>query len=450
MAVVSPPFRPHTDSANIRVRMAAPRSSSPLLLAAAVLGMGGALCSPDPGTVTTEVPADTAEGRTIQKVARHLRSTGLTVDITKLRVERKQRDATAPDLGAHLELGLRTQHVEILWQLRGILEASPPFRSVAGLREQAVAARLPEVRVYYAADRRAMVFVDAEQQDPPSLEAAVAGELVHAFYDQAAGGLAELLYEPQGLLDGIRVRRCLLEGHARLAELYTRHSTLDGLPAQALAALDPPPQHLHATLTETPCGAGAVYLHRRYEAGGWSAVLKAVRTPLPSTEQLMHPPKVDQDFPVNVAVPAWPEDEYEAPDPLGKATVVYEDVLGEQTIHRLLLERGTEPEQAFIAAVGWDGDRLRIYQHESGERVVVWRSVWDREVDAEQFAAAIAPKGIEPRAFRVERHGRVIDAVSCSRPEMAARIHTSLAARIGEPTAQPSDAASTAAIEASR
>lgn len=426
--------------------MIAPRSSSLLLLVAG-LAMGGAVCSPA-STVQPEPAANSDEERTIQKVARQLRATGVTVDVAKLSVERKQRDATAADLGGQLELGLRPQHVEVLWQLRTILEATPPFRSVGSLREQAVAVRLPEVRAYYTADRRAVVFVDAEQQDPPSLEAALAGELVHAFYDQAPGGLAELLYEPQGLLDGIRVRRCLLDGHARLAELLVRRSTLDRLEAKELAALDPAPVHLHATLSEGSCGAGAVYLYGRYQEGGWGAVLRAVRTPLPSTEQLLHPTKVDQDFPVNVALPAWPEDEYDAPDPLGKAEVVYEDVLGEQTIHRLLLERGTEPTQAFVAAVGWDGDRLRIYEHVSGERVVVWRSVWDREVDAEQFAAAIAPKGIEPRAFRVERHGRVVDAVSTAGPEMATRLHAALSARIGEPTAQPSDATSTAAIEA--
>jgi len=428
--------------------MVAPRSALLLVLAFAGPAMGGAICSPTPSTVPTEAPATNDEGRAIQKVAGQLRSTGITVDTAKLGVERKHRDATAADLGARLELGLRPQHLEILWQLRGILEATPPFRSVTSLREQAVAARLSEVRVYYAPDQRAIVFVDADKQDPPSLEAALGGELVHAFYDQAPGGLAELLYEPQGLLDGIRVRKCLLEGHARLAELYARRSSLDGLDAKALAELDPAPQHLHATLTETPCGAGAVYLYRRYQADGWGAVLRAVRTPLPSTEQLLHPSKVDQDFPVNVNLPAWPVDEYDAPNPLGKATVVYEDVLGEQTIHLLLLERGTEAAQAFVAAVGWDGDRIRIYEHESGERVVVWRSVWDRELDAEQFAAAIAPKGIEPRAFRVERHGRVVDAISTAGPEMATRLHASLTARIGEPAAQPSDAASTAAIEA--
>lgn len=432
--------------------MVAPRSSSLLVLvvagAFAVPAMGGALCSPTPSTQPTEPVANNDEERAIQKLARQLRATGVTVDTAKLDVERKHRDAAVADLGAQLELGLRPQQLEVLWQLRTILEATPPFRTVTSLREQAVAVRLPQLRVYYSADRRAMVFVDAKQQDPPALEAALAGELVHAFYDQAPGGLSELLYEPQGLLDGIRVRNCLLEGHARLAEVFARRSSIDGLDAKELAALDPPPQQLHATLTEIPCGAGAAYLHRRYESGGWSAVLRAVRTPLPSTEQLLHSAKVDQDFPVNVTLPAWPEDEYDAPDPLGKATVVHEDVLGEQTVHRLLLERGTEPAEAFVAAVGWDGDRLRIYEQESGERVVVWRSVWDRELDAEQFAAAIAPKGIEPRAFRVERHGRVVDAVSTAGPELAARLHASLAARVGEPSAQPSDAASTAAIEA--
>ncbi len=428
--------------------MPAPRSTS-LLLVVAALGMGGALCTPTPSTLPVEPTASTDEGRLIQKVARQLRTTGIKIDTTKLAVERKHREDVASDIPARIELGLRTQHMEVLWELRGILEATPPFRSVASLRADAAAVRLPDVRVYYAADRRAMVFVDAEQQDAAALEAALAGELVHVFYDQAAGGVAELLYEPQGLLDGIRVRRCLLEGHARLAELYVRHE-LDRLDAEAIAALDPTPQQVHASLSEAPCGAGARFLQRRYEAGGWAAVQRAVRTPLPSTEQLMHPSKVDQDFPVNVSLPSWPEDEYDAPDPLGKATVAYEDVLGEQTIHHLLLERGVEPELAFVAAAGWDGDRLRIYQHESGERIVVWRTVWDRELDAEQFAAAIAPKGIEPHAFRVERHGRVVDAVSTAGPKMATRVHASLAARIGEPTAQPSDASSTASIEASR
>lgn len=408
--------------------------------------MVGAECS-TPSTPPDEPDADTYEERAIQEVNRTLRPTGTGVDASQIAVEAKRREDTVPDLGTQLELGLRPEHMEVLLQLRTILEATPPFRSVDSLREQAVAARLPDVRVYYAANRRAMVFVDAQQQDAASLEQALAGQLVHVFYDQAPGGLSELLYEPQGLLDGIRVRKCLLEGHARLAELLVRHGSL-GLDDAARAELDPAPQHLHATLTETPCGAGAVHLYARHRQGGWPAVLKAVRTPLPSTEQLMHPSKVDQDFPVNVALPGWPQDEFEAPDPIGKATLVYEDVLGEQTIHRMLLERGTEPEVAFLAAVGWDGDRVRIYQHESGQRVVLWRSVWDRELDAEQFAAAIAPKGIEPRAFRVERHGRVVDAVSTDGPELANRLHATLSAVTNEPAAQPSDATSTAAIEA--
>lgn len=410
----------------------------------AILAGGGALCAPPPTAPT----AKTFEGRAIQKVGKTLRTVGITVDSEKLAVEVKARDQTTADLGPLLELGLRSKHVEILWQLRGILEATPPFRSVSSLRNEAVAARLPEVRVYYATERRSMVFVDAAEQEQEALEIALAGQMVYAFYDQSPGGLAELLYEPRGLLDGIRVRKCLLEGHARLAELLVRHDTLDGLDEEALAGLDSTPQHMHATLTETPCGAGARFLYARYLAGGWEAVLRAVRSPLPSTEQLMHPSKVDQDFPVNVAVPDWPKDEYGAENPFGQATMTYEDMLGEQTIYRMLIERGVEQTQAQLAAVGWDGDRMRIYEHESGEQIIVWRSVWDREVDAQQFATAIAPKGIEPRAFRVERYGRVVDAVSTNGPELATRLHAELAKRPGEPTAQPSDGASTAAIEA--
>lgn len=382
----------------------------------------------------------------VQSVNKRLRKTGVTVDTSKLLTESKQRDAAALDLGAQIGLGLRAEHMDVLWQMRRILEATPPIRSLKRLRSEAVDARLPGVRVYYATDRRAMVFIQADQQDTVSLEGAVAAELVYAFYDQGPGGLAEALYEPSGHLDGVRVRKCLLEGHARLAELLLRHGNIDNLSEEARAELGAPPLHLHATLTETLCAAGAEFLFARYREGGWAALLRAVRNPPPSTEQLIHASKVDLDFPVNVSLPGWPEDDGED-DYMGSAKLVYEDVMGELTMHRMLLERGVDPAQAQLAAVGWDGDLLRVYEHVSGERVFIWRSAWDREIDAQQFAAAIAPKGIEPRAFRVERHGRVVDAVSAS-PALASKLHQVLSARPSEPTAQPSDAASTAAIEA--
>lgn len=414
---------------------------------AAALACTGAVCGPDPGTRPPEVPADTAEGRIVQNANRSLRATGVTIDTTKLGVEDKRRDEIAGDLGARLEMGLRSDHLDMLWRLRGVLESTPPVRSLKTLRTMAVDERVPSARVYYAIDRKAIVFVEADQQETRAVEAAAAGQLVYAYYDQGPGGLSEALYEPEGKLDGIRVRQCLLEGHARLAEALVQHSTLDNLDADALAELDPSPLPLHATLSEAPCGPGTLFLLQRYRAEGWPAVLRAVRTPPPSSEQLMHPAKLDQDFPVNVSLPGWPEDEFEDPDPIGEATLVHEDVLGELTIHRLLLERGVEPPKAIEAAVGWDGDRIRIYDHGSG-KVIVWRSVWDREIDAQQFAAAIAPKGIEPRAFRVQRHGRVVDAVSTTGPELAERVHAVLAERTGEPAAQPADAASTASIEA--
>ncbi len=415
-----------------------------------MLGAGGMQCG-GPSTPPVEREPKTYEEAALEDVGRKLRAAGITVDARKLTVEVKGRGEILSDLDAQLDLGLQPEHVKVLWQLRAILEATPAIRSVRRLREEAVAVRLPAARVYYASDRRAMVFVDTEDQDDESLDVALAGQLVHVFYDQGPGGLAEALYEPRGELDGVRVRKCLFEGHARLAELLVLHDGLDDLDEETVAGLDPVPEHLHATLTETRCGPGARFLYERYREGRWEGVLRAVRNPPPSTEQLMHRNKIDQDFPVNVALPAWPVDEYDEYDeanPMGKAKLLHESVLGELTMYRLLLERALEPSQALRAVVGWDGDRLRIYEHETGEEMVIWRSVWDRELDAEQFAAAIAPKGIEPRAFRVERHGRVVDAVSTTGPEMAERIHQMLARRPGEPKAQPADAASTSAIEA--
>ncbi|MEX1365005.1 MAG: hypothetical protein AB1Z98_17890 [Nannocystaceae bacterium] len=414
---------------------------------AAALASTGALCGPDPGQQPTEAPADTPEERIIQKVHRQLRATGISVDVAKLRIETRARNEISADLGALLELGLRPEHVELLWQLRGVLESTPPVRSLSGLRRRAVEARLPSASVYYATDRRALVFVDPDEQDPEDLEGAAAGGLIYAFYDQGPGGLSEALYDAQGRLDGVRVRQCLLEGHVHLAQMLAWYGDLDQLDDEALEELDPPPTELFATLTETPCGPGSAYLWEKYVDGGWAAVLRAVRSPPVSSEQLMHPAKIDQDFPVNVALPRWPDDEFGDENPYGEATLVHEDMVGELTIHRLLLERGVDPGDAMRAAVGWDGDRVRTYEHASG-RVIIWRSAWDREVDAQQFAAAIAPKGIEPRAFRVERHGRVVDAVSGSDPELVGRLHAVLAARTGEPSAQPADAASTASVEA--
>ncbi len=411
-----------------------------------MLGAAGAICQGR--TDPPPQPQGTYEEQLVDAVGRELMVAGIAVDARKLAMEMKSVDEIHSDLDAQLDLGLQPEVVEVLWMLRGILEATPAINTVRRLREEAVAARLPGALVYYVTDRRALVFVDAEEVDEDVLAVALASQLVHVFYDQGPGGLTEALYDPRGELDGVRVRKCLFEGHARLAELLVRYGTLDDLDEIAISEIDPPPEQLRATLSESLCGPGARYLYNHYRQGGWEGVLRAVRNPPSSTEQLMHPAKVDQDFPANVALPRWPDDEFEDPDPMGVAKLVHESVLGELTMYRLLLERAVEPDTALRAVVGWDGDRLRIYEHETEGRVVVWRSVWDREVDAEQFAAAIAPKGIEPRAFRVVRHGRVVDAVSTPGPNLARQLHEVLSERPGEPKAQPADAASTSAIEA--
>lgn len=411
------------------------------------LGAAAPVC--DGPTEDPEPAARTPEGRAVQKARRQLQPTGAVVDLTRIAVENKPREQIGFDLDAQIAPGFSPEQIQSLWQLRGVLEATPPLRSVKSLRKQIVEARVPDTHVYYSIERKAVVFVEPDAQDQVALESAAAGQLVYAFYDQGPGGLPEALYDSLGQLDSIQVRSCLLQGHARLAELLAQNVPLDTLDQQGEATnLDIEPTHLHASFADSLCSPGARFLYGRYRDGGWPSVLRAVRNPPPSSEQMMHPAKVDLDFPVNVGLPNWPEDEYDAENPIGKATKVFDSVVGELTVHRLLVERGIEPRQALRAAVGWDGDRLQIYEHESGDRIMIWRSAWDRETDAQQFAAAIAPKGIEPRAFRVEQRGRLVDAVSTIEPDTATRLHELLRAHTSEPAAQPSDGASTAAIEA--
>jgi hypothetical protein len=46
------------------------------------------------------------------------------------------------------------------------------------------------------------------------------------------------------------------------------------------------------------------------------------------------------------------------------------------------------PESATEAAAGWDGDRYSVWAN-GDDDVVLWRTVWDSEADATEFAQAL-------------------------------------------------------------
>jgi hypothetical protein len=191
---------------------------------------------------------------------------------------------------------------------------------------------------------------------------------------------------------------------------------------------------------DVPCFEGALFVRDAFARGGWPAVMRAVSSPPPSTEMLVHANKIDVDFPVRVGLPDWRDD-------LGPAKLVRDDTLGELGVRRLLHERGWSSDEAYVFATGWDGDRLRVYELADGTDVVLWRLLWDREEDGVQFRNALAPKKDAPPQFwRVAHRGRLVQAVSASDENVANVLRDLLGGEL-PPAEEPADVASTEAAE---
>ena len=229
---------------------------------------------------------------------------------------------------------------------------------------------------------------------------------------------------PDGGRGGDRRARAMLERQGEQLD--------DVDPAQ----LEGPLAHLVSEQLSMPYTYGRRLLWDRWREGGWEAVRACFDHRPVSTEQVMHPEKRGLDAPQAIELPPWPE-------ALGAAELVHEDRLGEMAIYGLLLTAGVEHGQAQLAATGWDGDRMRAYRLADGGLAVLWRTVWDREEDARQFASAVAPRG----DARVRARGRTVDWVRAKPASLARKLLDALSAAPPELTADPADGESTAAIE---
>ena len=98
----------------------------------------------------------------------------------------------------------------------------------------------------------------------------------------------------------------------------------------------------------------------------------------PSTEQILHLEKWS-DTPTRI----------DLPDDAGDTAL--ETTVGELGIYFLLRTMredglGRTHRSAYMAASGWDGDRVRLEHHGDGDDVILWRVVFDRVRDANEFA----------------------------------------------------------------
>lgn len=99
-----------------------------------------------------------------------------------------------------------------------------------------------------------------------------------------------------------------------------------------------------------------------------------------STEQILHPEKffVNRDDPTTFSL-------QNISDQLGiEWKEKINNVFGEASI-KMYFQESLDYNTASMSAEGWDGDRYALYENESGDIIIYWKSIWDSQTDAQEF-----------------------------------------------------------------
>ena len=252
-----------------------------------------------------------------------------------------------------------------------------------------------QVAAYY--DPRGRVMVVASWLPPEMQQTALLHEMVHALQDREVPIDAFLSPAP-GAGDQLLARQALIEGEAVALslDLMLRAQGLDlaSLPdlgsvramvaaASAGPALAAAPRFLRELLL-FPYVDGLHFAHQMRRRQPWPAMGALYRDPPRSTAQILHPEKrLDRrEDPVAVALP-------DLGPALPTASAVAEDELGEFALGAILgLALGDEAGRQ--AAVGWRGDRYRVWEPEPGRFSLACLLVLESEERAQGVARALS------------------------------------------------------------
>jgi hypothetical protein len=300
-----------------------------------------------------------------------------------------KRDAIVP----FLEKALRDRYGEgELDNLLAAYEKLGLIKSAEGLAQSLVVAYAGQVIAFYDEDTHFVYVI--EDLPMPALVQRIAElhELVHALQDQHFD-LTSLPLDVPYQTDRTNAAMALAEGDATLAtlEYAAKHAraTLRDVLRIAFWSFEPDSTtpYLFRREARFVYFDGLSFARVLYADGGWEALNKAYAHPPTSTEQVLHARRKyleERDEPTPIALP-------DCADALGAGwKLVAQDTLGElytQVLFRqhLSFARAGKPSR------GWDGDRLHFYRSGDGkgdDSALVWRSVWDTDRDAQEFAAA--------------------------------------------------------------
>ena len=189
--------------------------------------------------------------------------------------------------------------------------------------------------------------------------------------------------------------RALLEGDALLLTALYRYQNLEATDWTHLMELVEAEQpdygeklgqiEAWGRLQRFPYWEGRHFTTLLFQTGGWEAINLAYTDPPRSTEQVLHPERYleEREAPSQIVVPDLTDD-------LGVGwTTLHRDTLGEFVIG-LYLDEQLPEETAWQAADGWDGDAFVTWEHEDGDQVLVWRTIWANTAEAAEFERAMA------------------------------------------------------------
>ena len=250
----------------------------------------------------------------------------------------------------------------------------------------------------------------AANADPKFLTVVVAHELVHALQHQYIP--LDSIMRQTNDNDRLAAATAILEGQATLGGLQVMvpeqnlyampefwETYRDNLRAQqaSMPVFSKAPRILRESVV-FPYLAGADFL--RWWAGSELRDTMPFGSRMPtSTEQVLHPYRYGRgDVPVTLA--------FDQPND----GALYEDVFGEFDIRVLNAELSKTAEVTTPIAIGWGGDRFRVYDTPDGA-ALVWYTVWDDQPSRIRFVTSTVERlqKKRPLGYRLETTQPTID-----------------------------------------
>jgi len=277
----------------------------------------------------------------------------------------------------------KARGIQVAYRLLGLLPDS------LDLRPLLLDLLTEQIAGYYEPDSSALFMVAGD--DPQQLRLVLAHEMVHALQHQHTP--LEAIMRLKGDDDRVTAAQAIFEGQATLAGLQVAvpKQNIIAMPEfwetfreqiktqqSTMAVFRKAPRVIREELI-FPYLAGADFM--RWWAGSEHRDTVPFGRFLPqSTEQILHPSRYGLgDAPLSIVLhPVQGEDH-----------ALYEDVLGEFEMRVLAAELTGTPEVSTALAIGWGGDRFRVYQSPEGP-ALVWYTAWDDSVSADRFRSGTA------------------------------------------------------------